>query len=220
MAAEGREAIIFLDKNRITIYSGDRAMQLNIPETVIRDLDVIDKSGFDSLVDTYIKTNKLSPAHVWIVLTESVCFSADITQTDQVKAEDEVKSFLEVVPFDQVLSKKYRSGKGIRVIATNSVYLEAIIEIFEREGFVVDGIVPGTIFPSYNDQKIMDSDFARYILQNKTLMVPANMYIKAGAPVNPPEAQVPQKKSNLLPYLIGAFAVLLAILLGLLLLRK
>jgi len=212
MAEGGREAIIFLDKNRIFVYDGNGILRLDIPETVIRDVDIIDKSGFDSLVDTFIKTRKLDSAQVWLVLADGICFSKDVIETDPLKIEGEIKDFLEAVPFDKVISKRYRAGGGIRVIATNLEYVEAVIEIFEKEGFVTEGIVPGAMFPGFNTRKVPDADFARYILENKNLMRIGNMLTKVSLSVNPPETPGTPKKSKLLPYLIGGFAILLIIL--------
>jgi hypothetical protein len=221
MAGEGRDTIIFLDKNRIYIYDGNGVLRLDVPENVIRDVDVVDKSGFDSLVDTFIKTKKLDPAHIWMILADGVCFSRDVAQTDPAKLENDVRDFLEAVPFDQVLSKRYRAGGGVRVIATNLEYIEAITEIFEREGFSVEGIVPGAIFPGFNVKKVLDVEFARYILDNKSLMRTGNMLTKAFTPVtNKPETPEAPKKSRLLPYLLIGFAVLLIILVVVMVVRK
>ena len=212
MAEGGREAIIFLDKNRIFVYDGNGILRLDIPETVIRDVDIIDKSGFDSLVDTFIKTRKLDSAQVWLVLADGICFSKDVIETDPLKIEGEIKDFLEAVPFDKVISKRYRAGGGIRVIATNLEYVEAVIEIFEKEGFVTEGIVPGAMFPGFNTKKVPDADFARYILENKNLMRMGNMLTKVTLPSNTHETTETPKKSKLLLYLISGFVILLIIL--------
>ncbi len=212
MADGGREALIFLDKNRVFVYDGNGILRLDIPETVIRDVDIIDKSGFDSLVDSFIKTRKLAPSQVWLVLADGICFSKDIVETDPLKIEGDVKDFLEAVPFDKVISKRYRSGTGIRVIATNLEYIEALVEIFDKDGFVTEGIVPGAMFPGFATRKVLDADFARYILGNKSLMRTGNMLTKIALPVSTPEAPEAHKKSKLLPYLIGGFTILLIIL--------
>jgi hypothetical protein len=221
MAEGGRDAVIFLDKNRLFVYDGNGILRLEIPENIIRDVDIIDKSGFDSIVDSFIKTRKLSLAQIWVVLSDGVCFSKDVAQADPLKLENDIRDFLEAVPFDQVLSKRYRAGGGVRVIATNLEYIEAITEIFEREGFSVEGIVPGAIFPGFNVKKVMDVEFAKYILDNKSLMRTGNMLTKAFTPVaSKPETPEAPKKSKLLPYLIAGFAVLLIILVAVLLTRK
>jgi hypothetical protein len=212
MAGEGRDTIIFLDKNRLYIYDGNGVLRLDVPENVIRDVDVIDKSSFDSLVDTFIKTKKLDPSHIWMVLADGVCFSKDVIETEPTKIDNGIKDFLEAVPFDQILSKRYRAQQGVRVIATNLEYVEAITEIFEREGFSMEGIVPGAIFPGFNPKKVLDAELAKYILENKNLMRAGNMLTKVSLPVATTETPEAPKKTKLLPFLIAGFAGLLIIL--------
>ena len=130
MAEGRREAVILLDKNQIFVFNGNDFLTLDVPEAVVRDIDIVDKSGFDSLVDTFIKTKKLNSAPVWLILADGICFSKDVAETDPAKIESEIKDFLDAVPFDKVISKRYRAGNGVRMIAANQEYIEAVIEIF------------------------------------------------------------------------------------------
>jgi hypothetical protein len=221
MAAEGHDAIIFLDKNRIYVQAGDGVIKLDVPDTIIRDVDVIDKSGFDTLVDNFIKTKKLEPSRMWVILPDTVCFTKDFSQADVVKSDSAMRDFLEAIPYDQVISKKYRSGQNIRIIATNLEYIEAVTEIFERNGFLAEGIIPGAVFPGYTTKKILDAEYAKFILENKSLMRAANMFAKITVPSNNPiEPAAPQKHGKMLPYLIAGFVVLIIILGVVLFLRK
>jgi len=112
MAEGRREAVILLDKNQIFVFNGNDFLTLDVPEAVVRDIDIVDKSGFDSLVDTFIKTKKLNSAPVWLILADGICFSKDVAETDPAKIESEIKDFLDAVPFDKVISKRYRAGNG------------------------------------------------------------------------------------------------------------
>jgi hypothetical protein len=209
----GRDAVILLDKNRIDIYASNEVYELDIPENIVRDIDIIDKSGFDSLVDNFIKNKKLGPTALWLVLADGICFSKDITEKDTIKIESEIKDFLDAVPFDRVISKRFKAGNAIRVIAANLEYIEAITEIFERDGFRVEGVVPGAVFPGLSARKVLDTGFARYILGNTGLMRTGNMLTKVALPVTSHEAsREAGKKNRLLPFLIGGFLVLLIIL--------
>lgn len=218
--AQDSESVLFLDKNRIFVYDGNGITKLDIPTTIIRDIDVVDKSGLDSLLDTLIKSKKLAPGKLWIILSDTICFSRDFTEVDPVKLEVQIKDFLEAVPFDQIVSKKYRSQTGVRIIASNYEFLEAVGEIFERDGFGVEGIIPSAIFPGYNTKKILDSDFAKYILASRNVMRQGNMLQKVEAPKPAvTETTEPKKKSTLLPYLLIGFGVLIAILIAVLFIR-
>lgn len=221
MASDGRDAIIFITRNLLYIYDANSILKLDIPAEVVRDMDILDKTGFDGLVDTFIKTKKIDPGTLWIVLSDDVCFSQEIAETDSAKLETEVRDFLEAVPFDQIISKRFKSQSGVRVIAANLELVEAIIEIFDRNGFETEAITPSAIFPGYGAKKVLDPDYARFIISNKALCRQGNMLARMSAPSRSPEpAQEIKKKNKLLPYLIVGFVVLLAILVVALVMRR
>lgn len=216
MSDGGRDTIIFIDRNNISIYAGDQIMRLEIPSQVLMDLDIIDKGGFDSAVDTFIKSKKISASHVWIILSEAICFSRDFEEKDQGKLENDIKNFTDAVPFDLVISKRYKSQTGVRVIASNLGFIETVREIFEREGFSVEGVVPGIIFPVVGSKRQLDAEFAKAVLTNIPLAVQANMMpkpITEKVGSEPLENNGKNHKKGTLPYLIGVFVVLIVILL-------
>lgn len=222
MTEGGRDLILFLERNRIFAYAGGEVMQLDLPTSILRDLDIVDKSAFNQIVDAFIKNKRITPMGVWLVLAESVCFSKDIDNKDTVKSKQEIKDFLEAVPFDQVISKYFKTQTGIRVVATNFELVEAIVEIFEREGFVVDGVVPAAIFPGFGAKRLLDIDFAKYVLAHRDLGQTANMLPNTIIPKNNREAGVPEKpqKNKMLPYLVGVFVALFVVLTAVLFFRK
>lgn len=212
MADGGHDGIIFLDRNRIFVYDGNGILRLDVPETITRDTDIIDKSGFDTLVDTFIKSKKINSLPVWLVLADGICFSKDVTEVDVIKADDEIKDFLEAIPFDKVISKKYKSAGGIRIIATNLEYIEAVMDVFDKDEFVMEGIVPGVLFPGFTTKKVLDPDFVKYILGSKNRMSMGNMLTKVTLPATSIDVPETHKKNKLLPFLLGGFALLLIIL--------
>ena len=221
MAVDGREAIIFLDNHSIQVYEDDKIFKYDIPTNIVRDFEVKDRSGFDTLLDTLIKNQKLTPANLWIVLADSVCFSTSIEKADQAKMDLDVKDFLEAIPFEEIVSKKYSVSTGIWIAATNLQTIEAVGEVFERNGFVFQGVVPTAIFANYSMAKVLDSKFAKIILANQSLMMSSNLLqrVESVKPI-PQTAPAAPKKNNLLPYLLIGFGVLLAILIAMLALRK
>lgn len=99
--------------------------------------------------------------------------------------------------------------------------VEAVIEIFERNGFDAEAVTPAAIFPGYNTKKILDVDFARFIVANKNLVRQGNMLQKVSLPAQVAAgAPEPPKKNPLLPYLIVGFVILLAVLGLVLMMRK
>lgn len=219
MASEG-DTILFLERNCINVYDANNILKLDVPETVVRDIDILDKTGFDGLVDGFIKTKKLDAGRLWIILSDKVCFSQDIADTDPVKLETDVRDFLETVPFDQIISKRFKAQIGVRIIATNLELVEAVIEIFERNGFSTEVVTPTAIFPGYSTKTELDTALARFVLANKSLAIQGNMLAKVNTPKPVAESPKEKPKNKLLPYLLVGFFILLVILVATLLLRK
>jgi hypothetical protein len=219
MANEGPDIILFLDKSRLYIYAGDGVERLDFPENLVRDFEIVDKGNFDGAVDVFIKAKKIKPGKIWVVLSGAVSFNKEVPAGDPDAAQTMTKDFLEEVPFDQIISRGYRSQAGIRVISTNLEIIEALEDIFARDGFIFEGIVPSAIFPNYNTKKILDADFARFALANRKLMYQANMLQKI-APQAVHEAAEAKTKSKYLPYLLAGFGALILILILTIVLRK
>ena len=78
------------------------------------------------------------------------------------------------------------------------------------------------MFPGFSTRKVLDADFARYILGSRDLMIMGNMLSKVFLPANTHETpqEAPNKKSKLLPFLIGGFLLLLIILVAVIMTRK
>lgn len=223
MADGAKDTILYLDRSSLYAYTGDRIVRLDFPGEALKDLEIIDKSAFDEALDKFITLNKLQPERIWTVLSESICFTKDFETSDQAKFEKDIKEFLDAVPFDQVISKRFKSSSGVSVIAANKNLVDGITDIFERKGFRVEGVTPAIIFPTVGGRRVFDEAFAKVIMGNGQLAESGNMIQKIQperTQTNPAETNgTPAKKSKMLPYLIGVFAILIAILLVLLVLR-
>jgi hypothetical protein len=222
MADGAKDTIIYIDRNSLYVYTGDKILRADFPQNVVKDLEIIDKSGFDEVLEKFIMVNKLFPEKVWIILSEGVCFIKEFNVQDETKLEEEIKYFLDAVPFDQIISKKYKSAQGLTVIAANMNFTEGVRDIFERKGFNVMGITPALIFPSPNGKRVFDEGFVKIILGNGQIAESGNMIQKVSTEPSQAirvENGSPQKKSKMLPYLIGVFALLLVILVVALVLR-
>lgn len=220
--AKEADTVLFLERNRITIYDANSILKLDVPPAVTKDMEIVDKGGFDSLLENFIKSKKLDPGLLWVVLSDEICFSHDVSEADASKLEAEVRDFLETVPFEQVISKRFKSQTGVRVIAANLEMVEAATDIFERNGFVIEAITPAAIFPGFAAKKALDPASARFIISNKNIARQGNMLAR----INPPRPASPapqennKSKNKLLPYLLVGFFVLLVILVAALLLRR
>jgi len=213
-------SLIYLEKDRLFFYNGEKVFKLDFTPQIVRDLEILNEDGLISLVFQFIDSIKATPSRFLIVLSESVLFSSDTKERDLAKIEAEFQSFIDLVPFDKVLSKKYQVEGVIKMLATNADLINAISDSFQQRGFVNDGVVPAIVFGQYGVKRGLDSDTANYMLRNQQLARGKAMGKMSSQPERKSVFKVTTGKSKMLPYLIGGFAIVLVGLLTLIFLRR
>ena len=213
-------SLIYLEKDRLFFYNGEKVFKLDFTPQIVRDLEILNEDGLISLVFQFIDSIKATPSRFLIVLSESVLFSSDTKERDLAKIEAEFQSFIDLVPFDKVLSKKYQTEGGIRMLATNADLINAISDSFQQRGFVNDGVVPATVFGQNGVKRGLDSDTANYMLRSQQLARGKAMGKMSSQPKRKSVFKVTTGKSTMLRYLIGGFAIVLVGLLALIFLRR
>jgi len=224
MAQEGKNEVLFLVRDRLYLYDGSAILTLEFPSNVVRDIDVKDRDGLFNLVTTFIQNNKLVPAQLFFVLSESVCFSKDITTAgpaDAAKTDTETKEFIDTIPFSSVVSKVYKTANVLRVVGSNQDLIDTIFSAFEGKGFGVSALIPANIFPDFGVATDLTADKAQRVLDKREMAVAASMVgermVKEQTLAT---SQTAVPKNKLLPYLIIIFAVLIISLIVLVVLRK
>ena len=214
------ESLIYLEKDRLFFYNGKNVFKLNFTPQIVRDLEVLNEDGLISLVFQFIDSIKATPSRFLIVLSESVLFVGETKERDLTKIEIGFQSFIDFVPFDKVLSKKYQIEGGIRMLATNADLINTLSDSFEQRGFVNDGVVPAFVFGQFGVKPGFDSDTANYILRSQQLAKGKTMGEMSSKPIKKSVFKVTTGKSKMLPYLIGGFVIALVGLLVLIFLGK
>jgi len=213
-------SLIYLEKDRLFFYNGEKVFKLDFTPQIVRDLEILNEDGLISLVFQFIDSIKATPSRFLIVLSESVLFSSDTKERDLAKIEAEFQSFIDLVPFDKVLSKKYQVEGVIKMLATNADLINAISDSFGQRGFVNDGVVPAIVFGQYGVKRGLDLDTANYMLRNQQLARGKAMGKMFSQPERKSVFKVTTGKSKMLPYLIGGFAIVLVGLLTLIFLGR
>lgn len=213
-------SLIYLEKDRLFFYNGEKVFSLDFTPQVVRDLDILDENVFISLIFQFIDSIKMNPSRFLIVLSESVIFVYDTKEQDLAKIDAEFHSFTDLVPFDRVLSKKYQTAGSIRMLATNADLINTISDSFEQRGFVNDGVIPAMMFGQFGVRRGFDVRTANYMLKNQQLTRGKTMGGTSSQPERGSVFKATKGKSKMLPYLIGGFAIALVGLLALIFLRR
>lgn len=226
MKQSNKDIIIFLGAGKIFISDGNRVLQFEIPNSAIKDWDLVNKESLQDTLNAFIAANKFEPSDITFVLSGPACFSQDIMLKDPSKLDEEVDKFNDAVPFNYLISKAYKIGGGVRVIAANKDLVDAISEVFEGKGFPLFAVVPAAIFPEVGTKKELDMQFVKAIGDNRELIQTGNMIVPK--PIAPeiaaanaqPAITTNKASSGYLPYLIGVGVLAIIILVGLVFFMK
>ena len=224
MQKEGKNAVLMLTRERLYLYDGSGVLTLEIPPSVVRDLDIKDRDGLFNLVITFIQNNKLIPAQIFFVLAESVCFSKDFTvgsSTEPAKAETLVQEYIDMIPFASVMHKIYKSPTAWRVVGVNQDLVDTIFEAFGSRGFGLSALIPASVFPDLALSTDLTPEKAQIVLSKKDAAVTASMVgesIIKDQQLTTTQTAVP--KNKILPYLIAVFAILIIVLVVVIVIRR
>lgn len=143
-----QNAIFYIDLGK-GFFLGSNArgtLQVDFPPDTFADGDLINKEKFLLLLQAFIQTNKIEPCPLILVFSKSISFEKEFEEnTVSEKSEAEITEFIELVPFEDVLSKIYKLNNKKRAIAFNRELFENVNYGFEREKFTVVSAVPYSV---------------------------------------------------------------------------
>lgn len=137
-------ALIFLDKNGFYFFEVGlpNVITLAFSEGSVKDMDVISGSTLEEQIKSFIEQYHIAPASITMVISPNITFEKDFPEAPVEELSEQIKKFVDTVPFERVLSKKYTIDKGVKVIGCNEdLYLE-LKQSFEKNGFSIDNIIP------------------------------------------------------------------------------
>lgn len=218
------KGVFYLYRNGFDYYSTEKTQVLHqaYPDTVVQDLEVLNKEEFQKFLSTFIATNKLVASRVLIVLSEDILFRKEII-IDPAKPLDvtqETNQFITNIPFEHVGSKKIQHEKKTIVVATNRDLYVCIQSGLEKNGWSTAAVIASAVFEK--DIKLaqqMTVDQGKFFVSKIEAVKPADNFLDQPNPVmikrdsSSVGTGKAQQKSSL-PLLIGVFAVLLPILGG------
>jgi hypothetical protein len=202
--------VFYLDGNRAFYYEQSLSSPLStaIPPEAVSDLEVIDKKKLDIAIQAFLSTNRLVPKNIIILLSTQVTYDRDFTQSS-VEMVKNIDEFLELVPFENTISKKAVFSGRTKVVAANRELCEAIKVSFQKSGFIVQGVYPLSLLLEIMPQLQSNLDLAM-VIGKVPEMKDFNLIPAYDIPVNAPQKEKPNKSR--LYVLGGVFGILLIVL--------
>ncbi len=217
--------VIYIDRNYLYYYGGNvhAPIPLQFQPTVVKDMELINYESLEKQIDSLITTNKMQPDDTGIVIAHQSSFEKLIPpKIVGVALENEKKSFLDNVPFEDIMYQVFPTSKGTKLVAVNKELLYAIKDIFQLHGFRIVTIT--SIATLYPDTDVpFNVSLAQQILKKPSLLDAGSFPIEDVEIPNTDtydESNKPLKNNNRLYLLIGVFIILIGSLTAVLLLRK
>ncbi len=136
-------AIILVDARKLYYYAANgQALAIDLPDTIIRDYEVISRESLAKIIDQLIQSQKLTPSPLIQIYSENTYFSKAFSDPAPEVNEQQAKEFIETVPFERVLARNYPARSGLTTVALNRTTFEAIRDPFEAAGFPTLAVVP------------------------------------------------------------------------------
>ena len=214
MAKPNLPAILYLSSTKLTFYhfALENALDLNFDSDLVADLEVKKSGMMIDSVRIFIDQNKLTPCPFITILAEEICYKKNFPAGSAETKKDEIKQFLDLVPFENVRSKNYSIEKGFNLIAVNRDFYEIVESAFEKFGFKADATIPFSVLSLTLPVGPQDKSFTgevykklSYIRQN-TLSGPVFNLNTPGEK----KAFIVQNKTTL--FLLGVFGLLIIVL--------
>jgi len=193
-----KTGIIFMQRDKFQIYSPylPSMFEFRFIPDIVRDYDIVNRELLENLLKVFIVNNKIPVSSMVIVLSDSASFIKDFTappSPPKVNPQQNIQQpipavptledlqkqadqFIDHVPFESVSGKTYPLPNGIRAYATNKEMFESIISVLEKQGFILDSVIPGFAFGSEVSAKQgMDGASINIVLQKMNMVKAYNL---------------------------------------------
>jgi len=205
--------VVYIDSHGAYFYADSlgRVLQLNFPQDVVSDMDIVGREKFENLLNSFIQTNfKGLDFSVILVFSQNTLFEKEIVPVVGKEIEDLVQEFIGAVPFEEVLSKTYKLNKKTKVAAVNRAFYDLLRNIFEMNKQTITMVLPLPILQIVNPDLANRMDLS-LIAQKADSLRQFNMIEAYQGEYTPEQKNTkePKKINKRLLSLIGVFVFLL-----------
>ncbi len=207
--------VVFIDRNRLQFY-GSRLpdiLTLDIPATLSKDLDILNKDGFYTFVNQWVKQNNLGGAVLFFILSPMTYFERIITAAEESRQETDILSFYNSVPFEELATRVLTIEGKKHAIAANREFIESIRHAFMLQGYQVMSVVPAVLLGTLSAKRWLDKETGAYVVKHIETLTAQNIAESDEQSIAPTVSRVPTEKNNpRLMIMVGIFGVLLLVL--------
>lgn len=207
--------VCYIDKNKALFYQDvDGSMlKMDFPPDIISDQELSGREKFEYLIESFLETNKLGKGNIIFIYAPDIAIEKDFPDELAGNKNEEIQKFINMIPFEEVLSKIYKLNKKTKVVAINQEIYESIKNIFAKKNFSVLAIIPSTVLQETVAELSMNIDLA--FIANKIYSLKQYSMVNAGELSNQNTKEKPslaKKQKVRMYFLLSVFAILLFVL--------
>lgn len=214
-----KTGIIFLQRDKFQIYSPylPSMFEFRFIPDIVRDYDIVNRELLENLLKVFIVNNKIPVSSMVIVVSDSASFIKDFTapsvppppnpaQTPPAPTpavptledlQKQADQFIEHVPFELVSGKTYPLPNGVKAYATNKEMFDTIISVLEKQGFIIEAVIPGFAFgPEVSAKPGMDGASINITLQKMNMLKAYNLLTERKPVVEAVRAEVVENNNS------------------------
>lgn len=145
--SEKQTIVCYIDKNKALFYQDmDGSMlQMDFPPDIISDQELNGREKLEHLIESFLETNKLGKGNIIFIYAPDITIEKDFPDEPAGNKNEEIQKFIDMIPFEEVLSKIYKLDKKTKVVAINQEIYDSIKNIFAKKNFLVLGIIPSAV---------------------------------------------------------------------------
>jgi len=213
--SEKQTIVCYIDKNRALFYRDvdDSILQMDFPPGIISDQELTGREKLEHLIESFLETNKLGKGNIIFIYAPDITIEKDFPDELAENKNEEIQKFIDMIPFEEVLSKIYKLNKKTKVVAINQELYESIKNIFAKLNFLVLGIIPSTVLAETVTELSMNIDLA--FIANKIYSLKQYSMVNDEELKNDNTKEKPslaKKQKVRLYFLLSIFAILLFVL--------
>ena len=137
-----QNAVFYIEKDKGSLFiSGKDVLAMRFPKDIVSNLEINDSTKFQQMIVHFISSHEIKPLQVLVVLSPEVIFESMLDDVALSLQHIEKEKFLDVVPFNKILSKTFRINKKTHVIAANKDFAEVLVNTLQEESWSIVGVV-------------------------------------------------------------------------------
>ncbi|HAZ29689.1 TPA: hypothetical protein DCY43_02990 [candidate division WWE3 bacterium] len=140
-----RDSFTFLQRGLFQ-KNAPKPIVLTLGEDVMKDMEIVSGEKFVQALSYWLDNSKIAPCDLVIVLSSDVYFEYAVQSLTQGKEEDDqIKMFLDAIPFEQSVSRVIVDDSAKRVVVLSRDCYDLLLEFLEKRYMRVLALLPASL---------------------------------------------------------------------------